>query len=66
MPSSDSPINYLIGVRLRQARYLLLDRQLQISEIARRVGYDDLFHFSKLFKKHFGLSPRALRNRPPN
>lgn len=61
----DSPINYLIGLRLQQARYLLLDQQLQITEIARRVGYDDLFHFSKLFKKHFGLSPRAMRNRPP-
>ena len=61
----DSPINYLIGVRLRQARYLLLDPQLQISEVARRVGYDDIFHFSKLFKKHLGLSPRAMRNRPP-
>jgi len=61
----DSPINYLIGLRLRQARYLLLDRQLQITEIARRVGYEDIFHFSKLFKKHFGVSPRAMRNRPP-
>jgi len=61
----DSPINYLIGLRLQQARYLLLDQQLQVSEIARRVGYDDIFHFSKLFKKHFGLSPRAMRNRPP-
>ncbi len=62
----DSPINYLMGLRLQQARYLLLDHQLQISEIARRVGYDDIFHFSKLFKKHFGLSPRAMRNRPPH
>ena len=61
----DSPINYLIGLRLRQARYLLLDRQLQITEIASRVGYDDIFHFSKLFKKHFGISPRAMRNCPP-
>lgn len=57
----DSPINYLIGLRLKQARYLLLDRGLSIGEIASRVGYDDIYHFSKLFKKHFGVSPRAMR-----
>jgi AraC-like DNA-binding protein len=61
----ESPINYLIGIRLQQARYLLLDRQLQITEIASRVGYDDIYHFSKLFKKRFGMSPRAMRNSPP-
>jgi AraC-like DNA-binding protein len=58
----DSPINYLIGLRLKQARYLLLDRGLSVGEIAARVGYDDIYHFSKLFKKHFGVSPRAMRN----
>lgn len=61
----DSPINYLIGLRLQQARYLLLDRSFSIGEIARRVGYEDIYHFSKLFKKHFGCSPRAMRNQPP-
>lgn len=59
----DSPINYLIGLRLKQARYLLLDRGLSIGEIASHVGYDDIYHFSKLFKKHFGVSPRTMRNR---
>jgi len=59
-----SPINYLIELRLRQARYLLLDRRLRIGEIAARVGYEDVYHFSRIFKKHFGLSPRAMRNRP--
>jgi AraC-like DNA-binding protein len=59
----DSPINYLIKRRLQQARYLLLDRNLSISEIADRVGYEDLFHFSRLFKKHFGISPRDMRKR---
>ncbi|MEA2068622.1 MAG: AraC family transcriptional regulator, partial [Verrucomicrobiota bacterium] len=57
----DSPINYLIGLRLQQARYLLLDRSFGIGEIARRVGYEDIYHFSKLFKKQFGCSPRAMR-----
>lgn len=56
-----SAIEYLIQQRMQQAAYLLFDRNLQIQEIAKRVGYDDVFHFSKMFKKHHGQSPRALR-----
>ncbi len=57
------PIDYLIHVRMLRAHYLLHDRNLSVSEIAIRVGYDDLFYFSKLFKKHFGASPRKLREK---
>jgi AraC family transcriptional regulator of arabinose operon len=57
-----SAIDYLIRQRMHQAAHLLKDRNLRVSEVARRVGYEDLFHFSRLFKKHFGASPRALRN----
>jgi AraC family transcriptional regulator of arabinose operon len=57
-----SAIDYLIRQRMHQAAYLLKDRNLQVTDVARRVGYDDLFHFSKLFKRHYGMSPRALRS----
>jgi AraC-like DNA-binding protein len=57
----NSAIDYLIEQRMQQAAYLLYDQNLKIQEIAKRVGYDDVFHFSKLFKKHHGQSPRALR-----
>lgn len=56
-----SPIAYLIRQRMHQAAYFLQDKNLKISAVACQVGYDDLFYFSKLFKKHFGASPRALR-----
>jgi len=56
-----SPIAYLIRQRMHQAAYFLQDKNLKISSVAHQVGYDDLFYFSKLFKKHFGSSPRTLR-----
>lgn len=56
-----SPVEYHIRIRLQLARHLLYDRNLSISEIADRVGYNDIYHFSKQFKKHYGVSPRALR-----
>jgi AraC family transcriptional regulator of arabinose operon len=54
-------IGYLIHLRLQQAAYLLRDQQLNISEIARQVGYHDLYQFSKQFKRHYHLSPSAFR-----
>ena len=56
------PMECLIQHRLHRAAHLLSDRNLTVSEIAVQTGYNDLFHFSKMFKKHFGVSPRKMRN----
>lgn len=56
-----SPINYLLSLRLRQALYHLSDHNLNVTEIARKVGFEDVFYFSKQFKKRFGLSPLKYR-----
>lgn len=57
-----SAIDYLIRQRMQRAAYLLSDHNLRIGEISRKVGYDDVRHFSKLFRKHYGCSPRKMRN----
>jgi iron complex transport system substrate-binding protein len=54
-------IDYLIRQRMHQAAYLLRDRNLRVNEVARRVGYDDIYYFSRLFRKHYGVSPRTFR-----
>ena len=56
-----SPIAHLICQRMHRAACLLHDQNLKVSDVARQTGYEDLFYFSKLFKKHYGASPRALR-----
>lgn len=56
-----SAITCLIVQRLTHAAHLLADRNQNIGSIAERVGYDDPFHFSKAFNRHFGQSPRELR-----
>jgi len=55
--TGDSPINFLIKIRLKKAKELLEDGQGSIKVIASMVGYDDVYHFSKLFKKYYGISP---------
>ncbi len=57
-------MQYLIEVRLHQAACLLTDRALSVKEVARRVGYGDIYHFSKQFKAHYGASPRKYRAAP--
>lgn len=59
--TGDTPIRYLINVRLDKAKELLKTHpEMSVHEIAEMVGYDDAYHFSKLFKKRFGSSPSKL------
>lgn len=51
-----SPIDYLIEIRLNKAKSLLKDG-LAVTEVAKRVGFNDVFYFSRAFKKHEGISP---------
>jgi len=55
--------NYIVAERMRQARDLLLNESLKIYEVAQRVGYEDVDHFTTLFKKHYGLSPLEYKRR---
>lgn len=58
----DTPINYLIKIRLEHAKDLLLKASnLNIKEISCIVGYEDAYYFSKLFKKYYGSSPAEYK-----
>jgi len=60
--TGDTPIRHLINIRLEKAKELLengFDGSIQ--EVAAKVGYDDVYHFSKLFKKRFGMPPSKIR-----
>lgn len=60
--TGESPINYLIKIRLEKAKSMLeSDEPVSIKKIATSVGYDDAYHFSKLFKKYYGVSPLHYR-----
>lgn len=47
--------------RVEQATKLLLFSHLSVDAIARQCGYQDPLYFSRVFKKHIGLSPTAYR-----
>ena len=56
-------MEYVTRKRMSTAAGLLIKTQLHISEIAQKTGYPDNQYFSKVFRQHFGMTPRDYRNR---
>jgi AraC-like DNA-binding protein len=52
-----SPQKYLVDYRLEKAKMLMSTGAYSVSEVAASVGYDDIFAFSKIFKKKYGVPP---------
>lgn len=59
--TGDTPIHHLINIRLERAKELLeRGGSGSVQEIAAAVGYDDACHFSKVFKKKYGIPPSKI------
>ncbi|MDN4608162.1 helix-turn-helix transcriptional regulator [Sporosarcina highlanderae] len=52
---------YLNKVRIDQAAQLLINTNLEVAEISSNVGYNNVYHFIKTFKKIVGTSPGNFR-----
>ncbi|MBQ3053043.1 MAG: helix-turn-helix domain-containing protein [Clostridia bacterium] len=47
--------------RLSQACYLLKNTNINIDEISRQIGYDNISYFHRLFKNNYGITPLSYR-----
>lgn len=52
-----SPQQYIVDIRLEKAAELICVYGYRITEAAISVGYRDIFNFSKMFKRKFGVAP---------
>jgi YesN/AraC family two-component response regulator len=52
---------YLNTLRVNRAKVLLADRYLRITEVAYAVGFNDLSHFDRVFRRLVNKSPREYR-----
>lgn len=56
-----APQEYLMQRKMEHAKELLLATADPVKKIAHEIGYEDSLQFSKIFRKHYGLSPRSFR-----
>ena len=61
--TNTTPAQYILSLRISNARTLLEGTSCNISEIANIIGYDNPLYFSRLFKKQCGMSPSEFRRR---
>lgn len=54
--TGDSVITYLTALRIKEAKRLIQESSLNFSQIAVAVGYDNIYYFSSVFKKHTGMT----------
>jgi len=58
-----SPTRYINTLRVREAQRLLITTGSSIKEIARLIGVEDVYYFSRIFKAIAGISPNAYRRK---
>mgnify|MGYP001172386641 CR=1 FL=1 len=59
--TEESFTEHVIRYKMNEAKKLLKTTNAKVYEISDKLGYKDVAHFTKLFKKHFGISPTEYR-----
>ncbi|RIE00694.1 helix-turn-helix domain-containing protein [Cohnella faecalis] len=59
--TGESPIEYLTKLRMDSAKSLLSQKKCTIKTVSSAVGYEDEFHFSRMFHRHVGVPPTFYR-----
>lgn len=55
-----APHQFVLRLRLERAKRLIAAGQLSLTEIALAVGFFDQAHFTNVFRRTFGLTPKAF------
>jgi len=61
-----TPKKYVTALKIKQAKELLLSEKISINDVATRLGYADMYHFSKTFKAETGYTPTEFRKGSQN
>ncbi|SEN50383.1 AraC-type DNA-binding protein [Amphibacillus marinus] len=59
---NQSPMAYLTELKMERACKFLRMEQLKIYQVAAKVGFQDPYYFSRVFKKVIGLSPKMFQD----
>lgn len=56
-----SPMQYIVNLRIENARDLLLSGEVNVTEAALLSGFEDIYYFSTLFKRKTGMTPTQIQ-----
>ena len=56
-----TPLQYILSVRLANAKMLLETKDYNVTETAYAVGFNNPLYFTRLFTKHIGISPSEYK-----
>ncbi|QGG56463.1 response regulator [Paenibacillus sp. B01] len=59
----ESFVDFLNGLRMKEAARLLVETDMKIRDISERVGFDDAAYFGGVFRKRFGATPGQYRDK---
>jgi AraC family transcriptional regulator len=59
--TGESPHQFVLRQRVERAMHLLKQGNVPLAQVATESGFADQSHFTQVFKRHFGLTPRAYR-----
>jgi two-component system, response regulator YesN len=57
----ENMMEQIVRLRMESAKTWVMQDSHQIKHIAKRVGYEDVSYFHKIFKKYYGISPSKMR-----
>lgn len=57
-----APYQYVTQCRIERAKQLLTRSELSIVEVCHQVGFQNQSHFTKVFREHMNITPKAYRN----
>ena len=55
-----TPYNFLLEYKLQEAKQMLKDGDMNVSEVAFELGYKQVHGFSNAFYKRFGIRPKDI------
>lgn len=56
--AKETPFKLLTRLKIKHAAQIILKHNLPVKQVGAMVGYDDPYHFSRVFKKVMGISPK--------